>query len=66
MRSNLANSPGVLPDESLIRLSTQAFAVAAAIIATLWGLLVTKLYFYPEKFSLRSAFASPLKPIHTA
>jgi hypothetical protein len=54
------------PDEFLIRLSTQAFAVAAAIIASLWGLLVTKLYFYPEKFSLRSAFASPLKPIHTA
>ena len=54
------------PDVSLIRLTTQAFAVAAAIIATLWGLLVTKLYFYPEKFSLRSAFANPLKPIHLA
>src|SRR5437899_5922606 len=54
------------PDEFLIRLSAQAFAAAAAIIATLWGLLVTKLYFYPEKFSLRSALANPLKPIHTA
>src|SRR5438093_1438822 len=54
------------PEAGLIRLTTQAFAAASAIIATLWGLLVTKLYFYPEKFSLRSAFANPLKPIHTA
>src|SRR5712664_3695888 len=54
------------PDEFLIRLSAQAFAAAAAIIATLWGLLVTKLYFYPEKFSLRAAFANPRKPIHLA
>src|SRR5438128_8345212 len=54
------------PDEFLIRLSAQAFAAAAAIIATLWGLLVTKLYFYPEKFSLRSALSNPLKPIHSA
>src|SRR2546421_1226232 len=54
------------PEANLIRLTTQAFAAAAAIIATLWGLLVTKLYFYPEKFSLRSAFANPRKPIHLA
>ncbi len=53
-------------DAFLIRLSTQAFTAAAAIIATLWGLLVTKLYFYPEKFSLRSAFDNPLRPIHLA
>ena len=54
------------PEANLIRLTTQAFAAAAAIIATLWGLLVTKLYFYPEKFSLRAAFANPRKPIHLA
>jgi MEDS: MEthanogen/methylotroph, DcmR Sensory domain len=54
------------PEPSLIRLTTQAFSAAAAIISTLWGLLVTKLYFYPEKFSLRSALANPLKPIHAA
>jgi hypothetical protein len=54
------------PEAYLIRLTTQAFAAAAAIIATLWGLLVTKLYFYPEKFSLRSAIANPRKPIHLA
>jgi len=54
------------PEANLIRLTTQAFAAAAAIIATLWGLLVTKLYFYPEKFSLRSALAHPRKPIHLA
>jgi len=53
-------------DASLIRLTTQAFSASAAIIATLWGLLVTKLYFYPEKFTLRSAFANPLKPTHLA
>ena len=54
------------PNQDLIRLTTQGFAAAAAIIATLWGLLVTKLYFYPEKFSLRSALANPRKPIHLA
>ncbi len=54
------------PETYLIRLTTQAFSASAAIIATLWGLLVTKLYFYPEKFSLRSALSNPLKPIHTA
>ena len=54
------------PEANLIRLTTQAFAAAAATIATLWGLLVTKLYFYPEKFSLRSALANPRRPIHLA
>jgi hypothetical protein len=54
------------PEAYLIRLTSQGFAAAAAIIATLWGLLVTKLYFYPEKFSLRSALANPRKPIHLA
>src|SRR3989441_1522855 len=54
------------PDEFLIRLSAQAFAAAAAIIATLWGLLVTKLYFYPEKFSLRLALANPLRQTNLA
>ncbi len=50
----------------LIRLTTQGFIAAASIIALLWGLLVTKLYFYPEKFSLRSALANPRKPMHLA
>ena len=54
------------PDPFLIRLTTQAFATAAAIIATIWGLLVTKLYFYPEKFTIRSAIANPRQPIHLA
>lgn len=54
------------PDEFLIRLSTQGFATAAATVATLWGLLVTKLYFYPEKFSLRSALADPLSRTNLA
>jgi MEDS: MEthanogen/methylotroph, DcmR Sensory domain len=54
------------PEANLIRLTTQAFSASAAIIATLWGLLVTKLYFYPEKFSLRSALANPRKPMHLA
>ena len=52
------------PDEFLIRLSAQGFAAAAAIVATSWGLLVTKLYFYPEKFSLRVALADPLRRKH--
>ena len=54
------------PDPSLIRLSTQAFSASAAIIAILWGLLVTKLYFYPETFTIRSAIKDPRKPIHLA
>ena len=54
------------PDPSLIRLSTQAFSASAAIIAILWALLVTKLYFYPETFSIRSAFKDPRKPVHLA
>jgi hypothetical protein len=54
------------PDEFVIRLSTQGFATAAAIVATLWGLLVTKLYFYPDKFSLRSALGDPLRRNHIA
>ncbi len=52
------------PDQFLIKLSAQAFTTSAAIISTLWGLLVTKLYFYPEKFSIRSAIANPLRPTH--
>lgn len=54
------------PDPSLIRLSTQAYATSASIIAILWGLLVTKLYFYPEPFSIRSAIKDPRRPIHLA
>ncbi len=54
------------PDPDMIRLTTQAFATSAAIIATLWAILVTKLYFYPEKFSIRAAFTNPRKPIHLA
>lgn len=53
------------PDELSIRISAQGFATAAAIVAMLWGLLVTKLYFYPEKFSLRTAFSDPIKRYHT-
>jgi MEDS: MEthanogen/methylotroph, DcmR Sensory domain len=52
------------PLDFAIRLSTQGFATAAALVATLWGLLVTKLYFYPEKFSLRVALANPLRRNH--
>jgi DcmR-like sensory protein len=54
------------PDPFLIRLSTQAFGASAAIIATVWGLLVTKLYCYPQTFSIRSAFKDPRRPIHLA
>ena len=54
------------PEPSLIRLSTQAFSASAAIIAILWGLLVTKLYFYPEIFTIRSAIKDPRKPMHLA
>lgn len=52
------------PDEIAIRLSAQGFDIAAATVATLWGLLVTKLYFYPEEFSLKAALADPLKRNH--
>jgi MEDS: MEthanogen/methylotroph, DcmR Sensory domain len=52
------------PYETPVRLSAQGFDIAAATVATLWGLLVTKLYFYPEKFSLRTALADPLNRNH--
>src|SRR5438477_12887059 len=52
------------PEAYLISLTTQAFAAAAAVIATLWGLLLTKLYFYLAKFSLRSALPNPRTPMH--
>ncbi|HEY4657651.1 MAG TPA: MEDS domain-containing protein [Candidatus Bathyarchaeia archaeon] len=39
---------------------------AAAIITTIWGQLVTRLYLYPEKFTLRSTLANPLQRIHLA
>jgi len=52
------------PEDSLLRLTSLFFASAAAIIAALWGFLVTKLYFYPEKFSLREVLAKPVRPIH--
>ncbi|HZY48097.1 MAG TPA: MEDS domain-containing protein [Candidatus Bathyarchaeia archaeon] len=54
------------PDDFWLRTSTIAFCTGSAIIATLWGLLVTKLYFYPEKFSLRTAITDPFKAIHAA
>ncbi len=54
------------PDPSTIRFTTQVFSASASIIATLWALLVTKLYYYPEKFTARSAFANPRKPINLA
>ena len=53
-------------DPTPIRLSTQAFSASAAVIATLWGLLVTKLYFHPEVFSIRTAFKDFRRPIHLA
>lgn len=54
------------PQEQLIRLTTQLFMGAAATITALWGQLVTKLYLYPEKFTLRSALVNPLRRIHLA
>jgi hypothetical protein len=46
-----------------MRLATLAFVTSGASIAILWGFVSTRLFLYPEPFSLRRIFAGPFRPI---
>ncbi len=51
-------------DPTVLRISTNAMVGGAVTpIALVWGYLATKLYMYPKRFSLRSAFHKPFKSI---
>lgn len=50
-------------DLSSMRFATQAFATSGALIAMLWGFVSTRLYLYPDSFSLRRIFSGPFRPI---
>jgi hypothetical protein len=49
--------------DTWMRLATLWYVTAGVTVATIWGYVVTKLYVYPEPFSLRRIFANPYKPI---
>ncbi len=51
-------------DETLLRASSQLMVAAAITIAVLWGHLATRLYLYPEPFTLPSLLSRPRRPIH--
>jgi hypothetical protein len=52
-----------LSDPLILRISTNGMVAGAAGIALLWGYLSTRLYMYPKRFSLSSAFHGPFKSI---
>src|SRR2546425_3789532 len=51
------------PDLSLMRFATLAFVTSGASIAMVWGFVSTRLYLYPEPFTLRRIISSPFRPI---
>ncbi len=50
-------------DLSLMRFATLAFVTSGASIAMVWGFVSTRLYLYPEPFTLRRIISSPFRPI---
>jgi hypothetical protein len=46
-----------------MRFATQAFVTSGALIAILWGFVSTRLYLYPEPFSLKRILSGPVRPI---
>src|SRR5437867_9043162 len=50
-------------DLSWMRFATQAFITSGVLIAVLWGFVSTRLYLYPEPFSLKRILSSPVRPI---
>ncbi len=50
-------------DLSWMRFATQAFATSGSLIAILWGFVSTRLYLYPEPFSLKRIFSASFRPI---
>jgi hypothetical protein len=51
------------PDLTSMRFATQAFATSGSLIAILWGFVSTRLYLYPEPFSLKRVFSGSFRPI---
>src|SRR5713226_10725613 len=51
------------PDLSWMRFATLGFVTSGASIAMLWGFVSTRLYLYPEAFSLKRIVSSPFRPI---
>jgi hypothetical protein len=49
--------------EPLLKLATQGISSSSVLIALIWGYVATKLYIYPETFSLRRIFSRPFRPI---
>ncbi len=47
----------------LLRVAAQSLITSGCTIAAIWGYLATKLYLYPEPFSLRRILANPHRPI---
>src|SRR5437016_10382493 len=50
-------------DLSWMRFATQALITSGVLIAILWGFVSTRLYLYPEPFSLKRVLSSPVRPI---
>ncbi len=46
-----------------MRFAIQSYVTAGSTIASIWGYVATKLYFYPEPFSLRRVAANPYRPV---
>jgi hypothetical protein len=51
------------PEPLFMILATQAFVTSAIVIATVWGYVATRLYFYPEPLSVKRIFGRPFRPI---
>lgn len=54
----ILGSPG-----GLLKLAMQGISSSSALIALIWGYVATKLYLYPETFSLRRLLSRPFRPI---
>lgn len=52
------------PDVDLVRVSTELMVSAALGIAVVWGHLATRLYMYPERYSIRGVLSFSRKPAH--
>lgn len=56
----------IYPEQTLLVTSTELIMIAASTIATLWGYVATKLFLYPEPFSVRLSFTNLTRPIYLA
>src|SRR5947199_4291727 len=51
---------------ALQRIAIQGIVTSGSLIAIIWGYVATKLYVYPEKFSLKRLISRPLRPLFLA